>query len=164
MRTQPTQILDVAYRTPEFDEALRRLRTDPDALPGTAVVLTEVPAGVSKKMATDVAERVGLDLYRIDVTAFVGTCVAETEKNLDRLLARAESSHAILFFDEADALFDKRTDVNSAHERYSTFEVSYLLKKLETYAGPSIMVMSTAEAQSAIGACLRRVRVRYRAS
>lgn len=164
MCAQPIQILDVAYKTPECDEALRRLRADPDALPGTAVVLTDVPAGASTKMATNVAEHVGLDLYRIDLNAVVGTYMGETEKNLDRLMARAESSHAILFLDEADALFGGRTEVESSVGRVSNPEVGYLRKKVEAYNGLTIMVMNTAEAQDAIGACLRRVRVRYQAS
>ncbi len=164
MCAQPTQMLDVAYKTPECDEALRQLRADPDALPGTAVVLTDVPAGASTKMATKVAEHLGLDLYRIDLNAVVGRYMGETEKNLDRLLARAESSHAILFFDQADALFGKQTEVDLSTDRFSRLEVSYLLKKVEAYKGMSIMVMNTAAARDAIGACLRPVRVRYQES
>jgi SpoVK/Ycf46/Vps4 family AAA+-type ATPase len=157
-------IVDVAYSTPEFEEALGRLRGGGQGASGTAVVLVEVPAGMSAKMATDVAERLGLDLYRIDQSAIAGKFIGETEKNIDRLFARAERSNALLFFDEADALFGKRTDVDQAHDRFADIEVSYLLQRLETYAGLMIMAMNTPEAQERLGSRLRLVRVRYRAS
>lgn len=164
MRAQPTPIVDVTYRTPEFEEALGRLRVDSTGTPGTVVVLTDVPRDMSPKVATDVAQRLGRDLYRIDLTAIVGKYIGETEKNIDRLLARAEASNAILFFDEADALFGGRTEVDSARDRFSDVEVSYLLQRLERYAGLMIMAMSTTEAQERIGARLRLARVCYRTS
>ena len=77
-----------------------------------------------------------LDLYRIDLAGVVNKYIGETEKNLRRVFAAAEESGAILFFDEADALFGKRTDVRDSHDRYANIEVDYLLQRMEAYTRP----------------------------
>jgi SpoVK/Ycf46/Vps4 family AAA+-type ATPase len=101
-------------------------------------------SGTGKTMAADVmAGTLGLDLYKIDLSGVVSKYIGETEKNLDRLFANAEAANALLFLDEADALFGKRTDVHDAHDRYANTEVSYLLRKLEAYSGPAILVISS---------------------
>lgn len=98
------------------------------------------PSGTGKTMAAEViAAELGLDLYRIDLSALVSKYIGETEKNLARLFAEAESSNAILFFDEADALFGKRTEVKDAHDRYANVETSYLLQRMEAYTGMVIL-------------------------
>jgi SpoVK/Ycf46/Vps4 family AAA+-type ATPase len=81
----------------------------------------------------------GLDLYRIDLARVVSKYIGETEKNLDRVFDAAERANAILFFDEADALFGKRSEVKEAHDRYANIEVSYLLQKMEDYEGFAIL-------------------------
>jgi ATPase family associated with various cellular activities (AAA) len=98
------------------------------------------PPGTGKSMAAEViARELGLDLYKIDLSRVVSKYIGETEKNLDRVFAAAESSNAILFFDEADALFGKRSEVRDSHDRYANVEVSYLLQKMEEYEGVAIL-------------------------
>ncbi len=97
-------------------------------------------SGTGKTMAAEViANALGVDLYRIDLARMVSKYIGETEKNLDRVFTAAENANAILFFDEADALFGKRSEVKDAHDRYANIEVSYLLQKMEEYEGLSIL-------------------------
>jgi SpoVK/Ycf46/Vps4 family AAA+-type ATPase len=103
-------------------------------------VLFAGPSGTGKTMAAGVlARELGLDLYRIDLSAVVSKYIGETEKNLARIFDAAERANAILFFDEADALFGKRSDVKDAHDRYANIEVSYLLQRMEAYDGVAIL-------------------------
>jgi SpoVK/Ycf46/Vps4 family AAA+-type ATPase len=98
------------------------------------------PSGTGKTMAAEViANELGLDLYKIDLSQVVSKYIGETEKNLDRIFTAAEDANAILFFDEADALFGKRSDVKDAHDRYANIEVGYLLQKMEEYEGIAIL-------------------------
>jgi SpoVK/Ycf46/Vps4 family AAA+-type ATPase len=98
------------------------------------------PSGTGKTMAAGVlARELGLDVYKIDLSAIVSKYIGETEKNLDRIFRAAQSSNAILFFDEADALFGKRSEVKDAHDRYANIEVAYLLQKIEEYEGVVIL-------------------------
>ena len=76
-----------------------------------------------------------LDVYRIDLSSVVSKWIGETEKNLRRIFDAADEGCAVLFFDEADALFGKRSDVKDSHDRYANIEVSYLLQRLEAYRG-----------------------------
>ena len=93
------------------------------------------------KAAEVIAGVVGVDLYRIDLNQVVNKYIGETEKNLAKLLDRAERAHAVLLFDEADVLFVKRTDTRAAHDRYANLETGYLLGRIETYKG--IVIVST---------------------
>ena len=103
-------------------------------------VLFAGPPGTGKTMAAEViASELGLDLYKIDLSTIVSKYIGETEKNLDRIFNEAESSNAILFFDEADAIFGKRSEVKDAHDRYANIEVSYLLQRMEGYNGVTIL-------------------------
>jgi len=98
------------------------------------------PSGTGKTMAAEVlANELELDLYRIDLSAVVSKYIGETEKNLRRVFDAAEGSGAILLFDEADALFGKRTEVRDSHDRYANIEVSYLLQRMEAYRGLAIL-------------------------
>ncbi len=98
------------------------------------------PSGTGKTMAAEIiAKELDLDLYKIDLASVVSKYIGETEKNLDRIFRAAESANAILFFDEADALFGKRSEVRDSHDRYANIEVSYLLQKMEEYQGISIL-------------------------
>lgn len=97
-------------------------------------------SGTGKTMAAEVlAHDLQLDLYRIDLSAVVSKYIGETEKNLRRLFDAAEDSGAILLFDEADALFGKRSEVKDSHDRYANIEVSYLLQRMESYSGLAIL-------------------------
>jgi hypothetical protein len=97
-------------------------------------------SGTGKTMAAEVlANELHLDLYRIDLSSVVSKYIGETEKNLCRLFDAAEDSGAILLFDEADALFGKRSEVKDSHDRYANIEVSYLLQRMEAYTGLAIL-------------------------
>ncbi len=98
------------------------------------------PPGTGKTMAAEViAGELQLDLYKIDLSQVVSKYIGETEKNLDRIFTAAESANAILFFDEADALFGKRSEVKDSHDRYANIEIAYLLQKMEEYEGVAIL-------------------------
>jgi hypothetical protein len=114
-------------------------------------------SGTGKTMAAEVlARELRLDLYRIDLSAVVSKYIGETEKNLRRLFDAAEEGGAILFFDEADALFGKRSEVKDSHDRYANIEVSYLLGRMEAYRGLAILTTNLKDALDA--AFLRRIR------
>jgi hypothetical protein len=103
-------------------------------------VLFAGPPGTGKTMAAEViAGDLGLDLYKIDLSSLVSKYIGETEKNLERIFTEAQSSNAILFFDEADAIFGKRSGVKDAHDRYANLEISYLLQRMEIYDGVTIL-------------------------
>ncbi len=98
------------------------------------------PPGTGKTMAAEIlAAELGLDLYKIDLSTVVSKYIGETEKNLERIFVEAERSNAILFFDEADALFGKRSEVRDSHDRYANIEISYLLQRMEAYDGVTIL-------------------------
>ncbi len=92
-----------------------------------------------RKTAAMMATGMDLDLYRVNLSEVVSKYIGETEKNLRQVLERAERSQAILYFDEADALFEKRTDVKNAHDRYANLDVSDLLQRIQRYKGLVIM-------------------------
>jgi hypothetical protein len=120
-------------------------------------VLFAGPSGTGKTMAAEVlAARLRLDLYRIDLSAVVSKYIGETEKNLRRLFDAAEGGGAILFFDEADALFGKRSEVKDAHDRYANIEINYLLQRMEAYRGLAILATNMRSALDA--AFVRRLR------
>ena len=97
-------------------------------------------SGTGKTMAAGIlARELGLDLYKIDLSRVVSKYIGETEKNLDRIFQQAEDSNAMLFFDEADALFGKRSTIKDAHDRYANIEVAYLLQKMEDRVGVTIL-------------------------
>jgi len=103
-------------------------------------VLFAGPSGTGKTMAAEImAGELGFDLYKIDLSTIVSKYIGETEKNLDRIFREAQLSNAILFFDEADALFGKRSEVRDSHDRYANIEVAYLLQKMEDYDGVVIL-------------------------
>jgi hypothetical protein len=103
-------------------------------------VLFSGESGTGKTMAAEIlANHLKLNLYRIDLSAVVSKYIGETEKNLRKLFDAAEDGGAVLFFDEADALFGKRSEVRDSHDRYANIEVSYLLQRLEAYQGLAIL-------------------------
>ncbi|HPH66761.1 MAG TPA: AAA family ATPase [Kofleriaceae bacterium] len=110
--------------------------------------------GTGKTMAASVvASALGLELIRIDLSAVVSKYVGETEKNLSRIFDQAQQSHAMLLFDEADSLFGKRTELRSAQDRFANLEVNYILQRMETFDGISVL---TTNAENAIDAALQR--------
>ena len=114
-------------------------------------------SGTGKTMAAEVlAGELRLDLYRIDLSQVVSKYIGETEKNLRRVFDAAEEGGAILLFDEADALFGKRSEVKDSHDRYANIEVSYLLQRMEAYRGLAILTTNMKNALDT--AFLRRLR------
>jgi SpoVK/Ycf46/Vps4 family AAA+-type ATPase len=115
------------------------------------------PPGTGKTMVAQLlAKELGYDLYRIDLSQVVNKYIGETEKNLAKIFDEAETSHAVLFFDEADSLFAKRTDVKSSNDRYANLEVNYLLQRMETFDG--VTLLATNLEQGLDDAFKRRVR------
>ena len=115
------------------------------------------PSGTGKTMAAEVlAREMRLDLYRVDISAVVSKYIGETEKNLARVFEAAELGGVILLFDEADALFGKRSEVKDSRDRHATMEVAYLLQRMEAYRGLSIL--TTNLKYSIDQAFLRRIR------
>jgi SpoVK/Ycf46/Vps4 family AAA+-type ATPase len=114
-------------------------------------------SGTGKTMAAEViANELRLDLYRVDLSSVVSKYIGETEKNLRQIFDAAERGGAVLLFDEADALFGKRSEVKDSHDRYANIEVSYLLQRMECYRGLAIL---TTNMRSALDtAFLRRLR------
>jgi SpoVK/Ycf46/Vps4 family AAA+-type ATPase len=120
-------------------------------------VLFAGESGTGKTMAAEViANHLRLSLYRIDLSAVVSKYIGETEKNLRRLFDAAEDGSAILFFDEADALFGKRSEVKDSHDRYANIEINYLLQRMEGYRG--LAVLATNMKSALDQAFLRRLR------
>jgi hypothetical protein len=120
--------------------------------------LFEGPSGTGKTMAAEVlARELDLDLFRIDLSAVVSKYIGETERNLRRVCDAAEDSGAVLLFDEADALFGKRSEVRDSHDRYANIEVSYLLQRIESFRG-GVAILCTNAKTSIDEAFMRRLR------
>ena len=119
-------------------------------------VLFAGPSGTGKTMSAEVlAAELGLDLYKIDLSTVVSKYIGETEKNLARIFAEGETANAILFFDEADALFGKRSEVRDSHDRYANLEISYLLQRMEQYEG--VVILATNLRKNMDDAFVRRM-------
>lgn len=121
------------------EEVFQRIITASRSPGATNVVLAG--KGDKRKVAELLAKETGRELQRVDLSAVVGKYIGETEKNLNKIFANAKGAEVVLFFDEADALFGKRSDVRDGHDRYANLEVSYLLRKMEDYRGLSILAL-----------------------
>lgn len=114
------------------------------SLSGIRILFTASPSGTGKTLAASyLASRLFLPLYRVDLAALTSKYVGETEKNLSKVFSKAENKDWILFFDEADALFGKRTGVSDAHDRYANQETDYLLQRIEDYEGLVILASNS---------------------
>ena len=103
-------------------------------------------SGTSKTLAAEIiSKELGLDLIKINLSSMVSKFIGETEKNLEKLLDKAERNHSIVFFDEADSLFGKRTEVKNGHARYANIEISYLLQRIEEYSGVVLLATNLKE-------------------
>jgi hypothetical protein len=151
------QLRELAARHRGRDTVYGRWQFSP--LPSAGVVaLFAGPSGTGKTLAAEVvAGELGLDLYKIDLSAVVSKYIGETEKNLERIFGAAAAGDLVLFFDEADALFGKRSEVSDAHDRYANIEVAYLLQRLESYDG--LVVLATNLQRNIDPAFLRRISV-----
>ncbi len=102
------------------------------------------PSGTGKTLAASwLASKLGLPLYRVDLSAITSKYIGETEKNLSQLMARAEQNEVVLLFDEADSLFGKRTDVKDAHDRFANAQTNYLLQRMENYHGITLLTSNS---------------------
>ncbi|WP_433383062.1 ATP-binding protein [Actinoplanes sp. CA-142083] len=154
---EATQLRELASRHRERDTVYGRWQFRATASTGV-VALFAGPSGTGKTLAAEVvAGELGLDLYKVDLSAVVSKYIGETEKNLERIFGAAAAGDLVLFFDEADALFGKRSEVSDAHDRYANIEVAYLLQRLETYDG--LVVLATNLQRNIDPAFLRRISV-----
>jgi SpoVK/Ycf46/Vps4 family AAA+-type ATPase len=128
-------------------------------IPSSGIVaLFAGPSGTGKTLAVEViGHALNLDVYKIDLSTVVSKYIGETEKNLEQIFSAASSANLVLFFDEADAIFGKRSEVADAHDRYANIEVAYLLQRLERYDG--IVAMATNLRANIDDAFLRRIHV-----
>jgi SpoVK/Ycf46/Vps4 family AAA+-type ATPase len=148
--------------SPDLQRGLEALRDDiaSQRLRASHSLFVGQPGNGQALAAASLGKAAAMPVLRIDLSAVVSRYIGETEQNLDRLFGHAGAGNAILFFDEADALFGRRTDVHDAHDRYGNAEVAHLLKKLEAYAAPAIL--ATSPSTSVDPALLRRIsRVLY---
>jgi len=123
---------------------------------GLAMLFTGAP-GTGKTLAASViARELGLELYQVDLASVVSKWLGETEKHLGRIFDEAERGHAVLLFDEADALFGKRSEVHDAHDRYANLETSYLLQRIEAHDG--IVILASNFRRNLDEAFVRRLR------
>ncbi len=138
---KPTASWDRLATTPPA--TLTKLRSIASDQTNTAgLIFFSGQRGTGKTLAAEVlAKELGRELLYIDLSAVVSKYIGETEKNLDAVFAKAEQGGAILLFDEADALFGKRSEVKDSHDRYANIEINYLLQRIEAYAG--IVIIAT---------------------
>jgi len=122
---------------------------------GLQSIFVGAPGNGQVLAAASLGRAAGVSVFRIDLSAVVSRYIGETEKNLDRVFDHAPSASAILFFDEADALLDKRTEVSDAHDRYANAEAAYLLHKLEAH--PELAILAIRSLANIDPAFLRRL-------
>ncbi len=131
---------EITYHFKYRQTALNQCGLHKSPLGKGVTVLLSGSSGTGKTLSTQIiANELQLELYKIDLSKIVSKYIGETEKNLDKIFTEAEHSNSILFFDEADAIFGKRSEVKDAHDRYANIEVAYLLQKIEKYDGMTIL-------------------------
>lgn len=156
---QAAQLREICVQLRHRRTVLEQWQFDRHFAMGKGVnVLFAGPSGTGKTMAAEViAADLGLELYKVDLSALVSKYIGETEKNLDRIFQAAGEANAILFFDEADAIFGKRSEVKDAHDRYANIEVGYLLQRMEEYDG--VVILATNLRKNIDDAFVRRLHV-----
>lgn len=142
-RNEPQAVSEPLVLTESQTLVLKEIVERSRAEAGTTIVLFN--GNGSEKVATAASAATDLqrDLYRVNLGKIVSKYIGETEKNLDQLLRAAERVKGVLFFDEADPLFGKRSEVKDSHDRYANIEVGYLLQRLETYRGLAILATNS---------------------
>ena len=143
------QIQQFTTTTPVAEKTSRRIKRG-------LKVLFHGPPGTGKTIAaTLLGKDNGMPVYRVDLTGLVSKYIGETEKNLERLFTKATQKNGILFFDEADALFGKRTGVKDAHDRYANIDTAWLLQRIEAYKG--VLIFATNSKNNIDDAFIRRL-------
>jgi SpoVK/Ycf46/Vps4 family AAA+-type ATPase len=151
------QLAEITARLSRSSRHPENFPPDPEADTRGTTALFIGATGTGKAVAAQLlAKSLGSDLLRIDLAAVNSTYVGETEKNMDRVFTDAEATHAVLLFDEADALLGKRSEVKDAHDRYANLDVSYLLQRIEAHNG--LVILTTNRRQSIDPAFMRRLR------
>ena len=148
------QIREIEHWTVHKETLLRDWGMGRKMRPGYRALFYGPPGTGKTLTATLLGQRTGLDVYRIDLSRVVSKFIGETEKNLAKLFDKAENKQWILFFDEADALFGKRTDIRDAHDKYANQEVAYLLQRIESYNG--LVILATNQRANIDDAFARR--------
>jgi SpoVK/Ycf46/Vps4 family AAA+-type ATPase len=138
--------LKVSYQSRDYDQIVQLLRQERRPAQCTALLITGADRSAAQQAAGSAAKQLGRTLYRVDLQAITNKYIGETEKNLERVFADAESSGAILYFDEADALFGSRSKVKDAHDRPANLDVGSLLQRLAEYRGLVIALLESAPA------------------
>lgn len=133
---------DLAARLKQQQQQRPATRYGPNPWRASQYLFAGNAAAQKVQAAALIARELDSGLWRVPVTPLVGRYIGETEKNIDRLFEQAAQVDMVLFFDEADALFGKRTDVSSAHDRYANIEISYLLQRAEAHRG--VVLLSSA--------------------
>ena len=135
----------------------QKLTEDPGFIgrKGLSVLFNGVSGTGKTLTATLLAKQLNLPLYRVDLSGLVSKCIGETEKNLDRVFAAASLGGAVLFFDEADALFGRRTEVRDAHDRYANLKTNFLLQRMNDYEG--VVILTTNSDYEVDDAFVRRI-------
>ena len=123
---------------------------------GKITLFTGSPGSGKTKAAHTLAAEMKMDLYQVDLSAVFSKYIGETEKNLSKVFETARAKEAILFFDETDALFGKRTETRNSHDQYTNMELNYLLQRLEEYSG--LVILATNYKKQLDEALMRRVR------
>jgi hypothetical protein len=154
---QISQLREISIQVRHRRTVLERWGFDRHLAMGKGVnALFAGQSGTGKTMAAEIiAADLGLELYKVDLSTVVSKYIGETEKNLDNIFRAAREANAILFFDEADALFGKRSEVKDAHDRYANIEVGYLLQKMEEYDG--VVILATNLRKNMDDAFVRRL-------
>ena len=136
-------------------------RKKPESSQGT-IALFSGPSGTGKTMAAEImARELGFSVFRVNLKQVLSMYIGETEKNLARVLMTAEKKKAVLLFDEADALFGKRSEVKDSHDRYANVEVSYLLERLGSYPGLVILTSNQKVALDPKVRCLLKYHLEF---
>lgn len=131
------------HQKPTLQEiaAAARARAGGKETTGNLWVVFTGPAGCGKKRTAEMlAKKMGVGLLRVDLDKLISKYIGETEKNLRQIFKRAEAQGAILFFDEADSLFGKRSEVKDAHDRYANIGIDYLIRQFENYGGLAVLM------------------------
>lgn len=157
----PGSTTTVRYKGAEFEQILQSLRYEAASPYATLLLFTGMPRHQMFYAARALATKLGKQLYKVDLSSVSSKYIGETEKNLSRVLDKASSSNWILFFDEADALFGKRTGVKDAHDRYANQETNYLLQKMEKYRGLVIGSLQNPKGAEGKGVRMRKVIVKF---